>query len=368
MIVYLGLVILSVFFTWLQQAGAFKYGLKLTFFLLFIFLALRYDYWNDYMGFFDGYLSLKSLQDEDFYFKGYEFGWLYLNYFFKYLFGDLGFHVMVAFMSAFSCIVLYLFTIKYIPIKYYTFGVALLLLEPNNILVLSSGMRQFIATGIFLLSFDYLLKRKYLHYVTGLFLASLFHSTVLIFILLILLNLVNWRIYLYHIILIFFGLFILLDKLGSSFELLNLFLESQESVYARYTINGYEQQKYGLGFALSIFLYMLVLIFNRKVANSEQNTIGKMSIVALLLLFLGLTLEMATRLAFYIFPLVVVGYVLMLSKLSELKFGASIVTAKLTAFIIVAFFAYQNYGFWQSKVYAPYFKEYKTIFQSPYLK
>lgn len=369
MTVYIILVLLSVFFSWLQQVGAVKNGLKITYFLVFLFLALRHDFGNDYSGYFNSFLGLQSLKDDSFYFKGYEYGWLYLNYFFKYLFGDIGFHVMIACMSAFTCFVLYRFTIKYIPSKYYAFAIALLLLEPNNILVLSSGMRQALAVAIFLLSFDYLLQRKYLHYLSGIILASLFHTSVLVLILLIVLNIVNWRIYLPYVLLLLLGLFFLLNNLSAIFDQINFLLEFQESVYTGYTKQGQEQQKYGLGFALSVFLYMSVLIVNRKTYfQIEKNTIIKIALISLLFLVFSLSIQLTARLNYYIFPIVVSAFAITLGNLEKLKSTATPIISRFSTLVIVAFFAYQNYIFWQSEVYAPYFTEYKTIFQSPLLR
>lgn len=366
MTVYIILVILSVFFTWIQQVGALKNGMKFSYFLVFLFLALRHDYGNDYSAYLSGYLGLQSLQDEDFYIKANEFGWLYLNYFFKYLFGDVGFHIMLASISAFTSFVLYRITIKYIPPKYYTFAITLLLLEPNNILVLSSGIRQAIAVAIFLLSFDYLLQRKYLHYLVGILLASLFHTTVLVFIALITLNIVNWRIYLRFVFIIIIILFFLLNNLSVIFDQVNILLESQESIYAGYTKEVQVQQKYGFGFALYVFIYLSVVVANRKTNyNIEQNTIVKIVIVMLFLLILGLAVSMASRLSFYIFPLVVSAYALTLINLDKNRFGITPIISRILQLIIVAFFAYQNILFWQSELYAPHFREYKTIFQSP---
>lgn len=369
MTVYIILVIFAVLFTWLQQVGAIKNGMKLSYFLVFLFLALRHDYGNDYSSYFSGYLGLQSLQDKDFYFNGNELGWLYLNYFFKSLFGDVGFHVMLASMAGFVCFVLYRLIINYMPPKYYAFVTALFLLEPNNILVMSSAMRQSIAVGIFLLSFDYLLQRKYLYYLAGILLASLFHTSVLVFIALIVLNIVNWRIYLPYVFVIFLSLFFLLNNLTGIFDQVNILLETQESIYSGYTKQGHYQQTYGFGFALYVFIYLSVLIVNRKTHyNIEQNTIVKTVIVMLFLTIIGIAVQMAGRLSFYIFPLVVSALSLTLLKIENYKFESIPVISRLSTFIIVAFFAYQNYMFWQSEVYAPYFLEYKTIFQSPLLK
>lgn len=369
MVVYIVLVILSVFCAWLQQVGIFKNGLKASYVLVFLFLSLRYDYGNDYSSYFGGYFSLQSFSDENFYYKGYEFAWQYLNYFFKYLFGDAGFHLMLSSMAAFTCFVLYRFTIKYIPLKYYTFGTALLLIEPNNILVLSSAMRQSIAVTVFLLSFDYLLQRKYAKYILGILVASLFHSSAVIFIALIALNIVNWRMYLPYVFIVFFGLFFLLNNLTVLFNQVNILLESQESQYLAYTKQGFVERKIGLGFALSVLLYFVVLITNRKETyNIQQNTILKIVLVALIFLILSLSVEMANRLNYYIFPVVVSAYSVTLVNLGKYKLSSSPFIARLIMSTIVVFIVYQNYLFWQSEVYSPYFKQYYTIFQSPLLK
>jgi hypothetical protein len=363
---YIILVLLCVYFTSLQQVGELKYGLKISFFLIFLFLALRHDYGNDYGSYFRDFLNLQSFQDENFYLRGYEFGWLYLNFLFKYLFGNVGWHLMLASMAAFSIFVLYRFTTKYVPTKYFTFTIALLLLNQNTFLILSSAMRQSIAVSIFLLSFDYLLKRKYFHYIAGIVLGSFFHSSVLIFIVLVSLNLVNWKIYLPYIIFGLFGLFFALNNLEGVFNEVLLLLESQESEYQIYANSGFNEIILGFGFALSVFLYFLAIFVNRTLyQDQERNTISKTVVVALILLIFGLSLPIASRLGIYLFPLVLSAYVMMFQNLN--KFVPSGLMSGFLMIIIASFYAFQNYLFWQSELWSPYFTEYKSIFESPLL-
>jgi hypothetical protein len=359
----------SVFFTFLQQIGAWKNGLKAAYSLIFLFLALRYDFGNDYMFYFNDFLELKSLQDYTLYFRKNEFGWLYFNFFFKYLFGDVGFHVMLASMAALFCIVFYRFTIKYIPPNYYTFAISLLLLEPNIILVLSSGMRQSIAVLIFIFSFDYLAERKYVHYLAGILISSFFHGSALVFSALILMNIVKWRIHLPYIFILFFGLFYLKNNLFWIFDQVNLFLEIQESDYLVYTKQGFEEIKFGLGFGFSIFLYLVVLVVNSRIKHTaEQDLILKMTLLAIFVLILSLSVPLANRLNFYIFPLLVSSFAITISKLATSKIYTTLLVSRLSIFIIISFFTYQHFLFWQSEVYSPYFIKYKTIFQSPLMK
>jgi len=365
MVYYIFLVVLSVFSVGLRHIGVLKSGLRLSFMFIFLFLALRYDFGNDYMGYFQGFLSLESISDEDFYFKGNDYGWLYLNFIFKVVFGDFGFHLMLASIAAFTLYVLYRFTVRYIPPNYHVLAMLLFLLEPNNILVLSSAMRQSIAVGIFLLSFDYLVERKYVYYTLGILLASLFHSSAIVFVGLILLNIVNWKIYLPYVIIGVLVLFALLNDLSGVFSQINVLLESQESVYTVYTNQDFEEQSLGLGFVFIVLLYFAILVINRKENGLVLNTINKMTIVMLLLTIMALSLQIATRLGFYAFPIIVAAICLALLRLRTIGNGALSAIEGPAVFVIILFFGYLNYEFWKSEVYSPFFMDYKTIFSSP---
>jgi transmembrane protein EpsG len=361
MIIYLFICILSFLFTWLEQYRGFKNGLKFSFILLFIFLAFRYDYGNDYPGYLYNFQNLQGIDDSSFYFRENEFGWLYLNFLFKQLFGNFGFVLMYAFIAAFTTYVFYRFIKIHIPKNYYLFSVVLFFLEPNNILVLSSGIRQSIAVAIFLLSFDFFVQRRYFIYLSLLIFASLFHTSVLIFVLLFFLNFVNWKIYVPYIIFILLILYLSLNNLNAIFDQVNFLVEASEFKYNEYIQGGRENRKYGLGFFLSIFLFLIIVVVNRKNNNEKVNTIAKFGIVALLLWILALSVQMSGRLLFYIFPIIVIGYSISLMKINKypkIKYGLQL--------LIVTFYMYQNYLFWNDEAYGPYFATYKTIFSSPF--
>lgn len=369
MLVFIILAVLCIFFTWLQQIGAIQNGLKISYFLIFLFLSLRYDFGNDYMPYLEGYLELQTLDRSELYFRGNEVGWLFLCYLHKSIFGDLGFHFMLAGMAAFTCFVLYRFTIKYISPEYYALSIALLLLEPNNILVISSAMRQSIAVGIFLLNIDSLIKKRYVQYTAGILLASLFHSSVLFFLALILVNFVNWKINFPFIFLTYALFFVFISNADELFKLINLLLDSQEVVYySDYTENGFEKQKIGFGFALKIFMYLIVLIINSEAYDDmDRFNIIKMTIIALFLEGISIAIPLASRLSFYIFPCVVCAYTYTLNKIKEMDDESSVIYSSFLNLFIGAYFIFQNVIFWQSKVYSPYFLEYKSIFSSPLL-
>lgn len=361
MLVYLFICAIAFLLTWLEQRKGFKYGLKTSFFLIFLFLAFRYDYGNDYPGYLASFLNLQSIDDPDFYFRENEFAWLYLNYFYKFIFGNIGFILMYASIAAFTTFVNYRFFKKYIPKKYYLFSLILFLLEPNNILVLSSGIRQSIAVSIFLISFDYFIAKKYIIFYLLLVFASFFHTSVLFFCLLIFLNFINWRIYLPYIFLIVSLFFVALNNLNEIFNQANILIEASQLKYNEYIQGGQEIRKYGIGFFLTVFLYLLIIIVNRDVKVEKVNTITKFSIVALFLWILAISVQLSGRLLFYIFPIIVLGYSITLTNIRNYP-----ILKRTLLVIIVFFYCYQNYLFWFDEAYGPYFAQYKTIFSSPF--
>ena len=106
-VIFIG--ILAVALAALRQRSFKTVPLKLSLFVIFVFLALRYDYGNDYAGYYMRFLNLPnedSILDIQ-YVRGYEWGWEYLNYTFYRLFGNNGFFIMVALLAAVHCFVLY---------------------------------------------------------------------------------------------------------------------------------------------------------------------------------------------------------------------------------------------------------------------
>lgn len=353
---------LCLLIVYLDKIGACKNGLKKSFFILFLFLSLRYDFGNDYKGYLDNYLILGGLDDDEFYFRVNEVGWVYINFFFKRLFGLPGFHLLIALVSGFNCFVAYRFFRKYLPKEYYFFALALYILEPNNVFVLSSAIRQSIAVSFFLISVDYLIRKKYLYYFLIVLIGSLFHTTILVFIPLVIFNIVRWRIRLIYIIVLFIALFFLITRSAELFSQLDLLFTLSDFGYQSYTTEGQDLQRIGLGFILSLIIFFIVFYYNRNSTEDTRNTIVKFVLLSALFLVLGLVLNMTARLNYYIFPIVIIAYVYTIQKLlTKPLFRSAFI------FLLIAFYLYQYILFWISPVYGPYFKEYKTIFQSPYI-
>ncbi len=148
--------IIVVLFAYLARYRRTKFGLKVSFFLIFLFLALRYDYGNDYPGYLKHFLVINQYAWIDYFGKSLQFepGWTFLCR----LFEPLGFFAMTAVLALFNCVVYYRFIKKYVPPAYYWFAVFLYVFTPGFMLIHSSAMRQSVAITLFIFSIDYLYK------------------------------------------------------------------------------------------------------------------------------------------------------------------------------------------------------------------
>ena len=110
--------ILVVLTAYLAKYRQFKFGLKISFLIIFFFLALRYNFGNDYKGYLTDFLEFNNY-DKVSYFNiadfHYEPGWLILCRIFK----GPGFFAMVAFLAAFNCMAYYFLIHRYVPRRYY---------------------------------------------------------------------------------------------------------------------------------------------------------------------------------------------------------------------------------------------------------
>lgn len=272
MIVTLLFNIIAVFFAWLQDTKHFKHGLKLSLFTVFLFLALRYDFGNDYMGYLENFLDVNrySIWDVTLYkIKGNELGWVYLNR----LFGPFGFFAMQAFLAGFTCIVIYKFITKYVPHKYYWFAVFLYVFQPYNMLVLSSAMRQQVAGIFFLIAFNLIVEKKWILYLITIAIASLFHSSAMFFFPFILLAYSNRKIS-YLQVLIIFLLFVLpMVFMQEIFGTLEFLVLKYFDFYEGYTKDTDFSINVGLGFVLNILIYLVIIYFAQKELEKKTSYI-----------------------------------------------------------------------------------------------
>ena len=152
-----------------------KKGLLISISILFLFLALRYNFGNDYPAYYRMFYShnLSGFLDAKI-----EYGYALLCTIFK----PLGFFSLIIFWSAFYCLTLYKTIRRYIPPQYYWLVIMSIISNADLVFFGASAIRQTLAFSCILFILPYLEAKKPIHYALGIVIASLFHQSALMFI------------------------------------------------------------------------------------------------------------------------------------------------------------------------------------------
>lgn len=151
-----------------------KYILPLSFFIVFIYWAIRYDYGLDYWNYYDTFYS--DINENR---AGFGEIWFYrIMRIFKH------YYQWIIASSALIVITLYHLVIKYIPQRWYWLFFLLLFIVPDFHFNLISAQRSTMAACILLWAFDlfYIQRKRWLFYIGMVFIAAMFHTSALVFI------------------------------------------------------------------------------------------------------------------------------------------------------------------------------------------
>lgn len=346
--------VLAVLFAYLAKYKKFEDGLKISFILIFFFLALRFNFGNDYKSYLEGFVNINRYSTFDLFDEKNHFepGWIFLIR----LFSPLGFFAMTAGLALFNCFIYYTFIKKYVPVEFYWLAVFLYVFNPDIMLVHSSAMRQGLAIALFILSIDYLYKKDFIRYVVCVLVACLFHGSAFILMPLFLLGLFNWRIS-KKVGIMIFSLFVTLFLIGKSLQLeINEFLNVY---FEKYTIyQGGVEIGSGLGILFLSMLLVFVLYYERYQVQ-ENSLLFKIAILSFIFIPLGLIIMMIARVAMYFHPVTIAVFPLVISSIKEPWFKFFF------ALFLVLFTLYTFYQFFQSEVWRDAFGTYQTIFSAP---
>ena len=163
-----------------------KKGLQISMSILFIFLAIRYNFGNDYPSYYRMFYNsdFTELLDERI-----EYGYALLCAVFK----PFGFFSLIIFWSAFYCLALYKTFRRYIPPQYYWLVIMSIISNADLVFYGASAIRQTLAFSCILFVLPYLEVKKPIQYAVGVVIASLFHLSALVFIVLYPLMYLNLR-------------------------------------------------------------------------------------------------------------------------------------------------------------------------------
>ncbi len=344
---------LAVLFAYLAKYKNAQFSLKISFSLIFIFLALRYNFGNDYEGYLRGFIEVNHVAQIDYFNNSFHFepGWLFLCRLFK----PIGFFGMTAVLALFNCAVYYRFIKKFVPIKYYWLAVFLYIFSPEFMLIHASAMRQSLAISIFIFSLDYLYRKDAIRYFLCIGIAWFFHSSALILFPIYFLSYSNWKMNkktTVILVTIFISLFMVLNSIGS---FLNKFIATYFNQYEIYQDKGVIGT--GLGVIYLSILFILVLHFENS-QNKETSLIFRIAIISFLFIPLSLPIQLIGRVAMYFTPATIITYPIIQMSLKKSNYK----TIFIVSLISMTIFNYIQ--FFLSEINRNYYGTYHTIFTS----
>lgn len=355
MIVTIVLGVFAVIFAFLAKYKNIKYGLEISFSLIFLFLAFRYNFGNDYKSYYTDFIEITRTQKIDFYYGTYqrtiEPGWIILCRLFK----PLGFYSLIAFISLIFCIVYYYLIKTYVPKNYYWLSVFIFIFNPSFLLIQLSAIRQSFAVILIIISYQYIIRRKFLLFIIFVSSASLFHASALIFLPAYLLGNSKVRINNLSAAVIIL-LFIFFSLYGNqSIPFFAEFIIKNFDRYNFYIID--EEINYGSGLGLIYYIVLLIFtLYIGKYQKNENSIMCNISIISFIVISLGLIINMAGRLNYYFQPalLVVLPVIINYIKYKPIKVTLMLM---ILAFSLRTFYSFFNNSIWHNA-----YISYKTIF------
>jgi hypothetical protein len=353
MIATISLGIISITFAYLSKYKNIKWGLKASFALIFIFLAIRYYFGNDYHSYLEMFTEINKYDSVNYFDKTLyaEPGWILLCRLFK----PVGFYVMVAVLSLINCIVYYFFIKKNIPVQYYWLAIFLYIFSPGFMLIHLSAMRQSLSISIFLVSLNYLFKKDLIRYLLCITVASFIHTSALILFPIFLIGLFNWKINRITgaiLISVFIALFVFGESIIPN---INQFISNYFERYEAY--QGGSIVGTGIGVLYLSVLFCLTVCYER-FQNKENEIAFKIAIISFMFIPLSLVLQLIGRVGMYFAPATIIVYPLIV-----LSFKKPIYK---TIFVSILLFMtlYEFFQFFSSETFKGAYGTYHTIFSS----
>jgi hypothetical protein len=262
-------------------------------------MALRVDYGGDYRGYKDFFESIhfSGINEE----SSSEFGYQLLNLILP------SFRWVIIASSLLFCSSIYFLFHRYIPSRHWIIAFIIVFVSKSMLLGNMSGIRNGIAVSFFIFGFYFLEKNKKVLYILLLLFASLFHTSSLLFLPLVFINikrLTTKKIRLLWIIVILFTLVTtLIPNVITTFS---LWLISNVNILSKYNLYLEGEITYGfrgLSFVLIFFmLFMNIGTLKAQKIISKEVLLIKLSVIFYLFMLLP-GIGLLSRLYFYLsFP------------------------------------------------------------------
>lgn len=297
--------IVAIFCALLQSLGFWRYGLFCGFIITTILLAIHYDFGTDYWSYYEWFedsLSsplpntiselLESSRDP---------GWDFFYLLFGYTFGDVGFFVMVAVLSAIEGVCYYKFIKNYVSPSWYWLAMVVYILNNHLFILTFSMMRQSFVMAILLICYVWIQERKIILPMLVILLLSTIHNSVILclpFVFIPYIPIKNQQIL--AIILAFLWLLFLISS--SILEPILLQFAKMTEMFERYVETYTEEgdMTFGLGYLFRVlpFFYLLYALFTSKIEEDSLPWVLIWSLSIILIPF-GTIIPLFGRLLFY---------------------------------------------------------------------
>ena len=349
--IFLGVLLISN----LKSRLSRKTALILSFFILFLFCALRYDFGNDYMSYYTHYQSINSGAD---YVFNKNPGYVLLNKIAP------TFQILIATISTALIIVIYRTIVNNVDKEFYGISLFILLINPYVFLVLLSAIRQSIALILFVVAINFSYKHKPIPYILLILTATLFHTSAIV--LLPFYFIANERkinkitIVLYLIIVAVF----ILDKPifdGTIEYFLQLF---DEDLYNYYYNQGVSNS---IRATILSSLYFIYIAINIPYLSGKALMYSKLYLIGLTAALLAYNFSMMTRLQMYfdIFSIISIPSIIRYSNSSIGEKNNKVfhlINAKILPTLIFAIYILRYYSFFTNPLWES-FTSYQTIIE-----
>lgn len=199
MIIILLFSIIALFLAVLDSRGRLKGGMKLGMILMTILAAIRFNYGNDYISYFDDFTLIGKYSISDIIF--FQEKMQYIDPAFKDIGAailyrickPIGYFGFIALVSIFQGYVYYSFIKENVPRHYYWLAVFVYLFDFNNYVLQMSMIRQALVMALLVWSWHFLKQGKYVLPVLLTLISFTIHKSSLIFAPFILLNLLSYK-------------------------------------------------------------------------------------------------------------------------------------------------------------------------------
>jgi hypothetical protein len=311
-----------------------------TYVILYVFLALRYDYGNDYMSYLNNHFlinnGITTWGSDDFLF-------VILNL------AVPNFYVLIALISLFYIVVIGYLINSNLKVRQYWFSVLILLINPYIFLIHLSSLRQTLAICFFVIAVNFAIKRKIIPYLLFVLLASGMHSSAIILLpIYFILTDKPFNKKYQIIVIIVLGIFLTTPL----FDLIaNQVLDYLPSHYQYYYNQGIQNT---LRATLISSFFLFLVLFNIHKLKGKEIIYGKLSLIATMVSILAFRVSMMTRIGMF-FDLFLIITIPQIFCRIEKKIYRQILFIILIGIYFLRYYSFFTNPLWES------FREYQTI-------